>query len=489
MAYLPSTFLYFIGGCVLVGQAGFGLIFFISCLQEKEYRAVAFSAVLLVITAAASIAYILPYRTGFFHTPSGSWIILVVLCYGIVAGVSLYLPLGRDPLALKGTRGLVAGSPERFDERETVFARDRLQPGTEEYSTFYGAHPGMESRDTKRRSMGGTLGNVGAMDKPWEKPNIAALSAQSLYPYLLSTPDRLSPKGSAFGPDDRPVLGPEEAAERVKGYALSIGADPVGITEIDARWVYSHRGMANRGDGERWGEEIILGHKYAVVMATEMRFEMVRAAPHTPSIVETMRNYAQGAIISSMVAGYIANLGYSATAQHVSHYDALLVPLAIDAGLGQLGRHGYLISKEFGPRLRLAAVTTDIPLIADTPADIGVHGFCRICRKCAVCCPSHSIPMGDPEVHNGILRWKLNAETCHDYWGKSGSDCNICMRVCPWSHPRSLPHRLITASVSRNRLSRRLFSATDDLFYGKNPGPGSPPSWAAFRNSSNRVIP
>ena len=104
------------------------------------------------------------------------------------------------------------------------------------------------------------------------------------------------------------------------------------------------------------------------------------------------------------MAAFIANLGYPATANHFSHYDALLVPLAVDAGLGELSRMGYLITKEFGPRVRLAAVTTDLPLVPDKPVDIGVRDFCSICKKCAVCCPSGSIPLGDPTEVNGTLR-------------------------------------------------------------------------------------
>jgi hypothetical protein len=36
-----------------------------------------------------------------------------------------------------------------------------------------------------------------------------------------------------------------------------------------------------------------------------------------------------------------------------------------------------------------------------------------------------------PEEVNGSLRWKLDETTCFDYWGKVGTDCNVCMRVCP----------------------------------------------------------
>jgi reductive dehalogenase len=208
--------------------------------------------------------------------------------------------------------------------------------------------------------------------------------------------------------------------------------------------------------------------------------KMVAAAPHTPTTIESMRNYAKGASIATQLAAFIANLGYSATANHLRHYDALLVPLAVDAGLGELGRIGYLVTKELGPRVRLGAVTTGLPLIPDKPVDIGIEAFCRVCNKCAICCPSGSIPSGDQAEVNGTLRWKLNEETCFAFWGKIGTDCNVCMRVCPWSHARTFPHKIIVELVSRNVIAGRLFTVMDDVFYGKRPRPKAPPGWAKF---------
>jgi reductive dehalogenase len=281
--------------------------------------------------------------------------------------------------------------------------------------------------------------------------------------------------------EKRVHLSPEEATERVKGYVRNRGADLAGITELNPLWVYSHRGQILHNDWEDWGKEITVEHTYAVVFATEMSFEMVGTGPHTPTVIESMGNYAQGAYIATQLASFIANLGYAATANHFSHYEALMVPLAVDAGLGELGRLGYLVTKEFGPRVRLGAVTTDLPLIPDKPVDIGVEDFCRICKKCARCCPSHSIPEGEEQtVVNGLRRWKLNEETCFEYWGKIGTDCNICMRVCPWSHARTLPHRIILWLITRNRIARRLFSIMDDIFYGRKPKVKAIPKWTRF---------
>jgi epoxyqueuosine reductase len=127
-----------------------------------------------------------------------------------------------------------------------------------------------------------------------------------------------------------------------------------------------------------------------------------------------MNNYAEGAFISTHLASFIANLGYSATANHLRHYDGRIVPLAVDAGLGEAGRLWYLITKKFGPRVRLSAVSIDLPLDSDKPVDIGVEEFCEICRKCATRRLSGSIPQGEQTLVNGTLQWKLNADTCFD---------------------------------------------------------------------------
>jgi len=75
--------------------------------------------------------------------------------------------------------------------------------------------------------------------------------------------------------------------------------------------------------------------------------------------------------------------------------------------------------------------------------------------------------IGEQAVVNGTLRWKLNEQTCFDYWGKIGTDCNICMRVCP-EPCQTFPHRLIVEMVSRNQSARRVFNLMDDAFYGRN---------------------
>jgi reductive dehalogenase len=468
----------------LTVQAFIGLSFLISSVWEKERRATIFAAVQFVGMTALLVIFLFMVRRGIFQTSPG--VVLLVAGYIVVVFAAIFMVKRTAPnqRALQGASGYVRAKVNRFDERMQVFARNRaLLPGSEQYNQFYSEHPELEKYDTERRGKGGPLGKIGLIDRPHEGPNVAATLASLAIPFNLSAPEIVNPHSHPLLKGKNFHLSPEEATTRVKGYATNIGADLVGIAEINSLWIYSHRGEIFHENWEDWGREIPADHKYAVVVAEEMSLDMIGPAPHTPSVMESMKNYAKGAYISTQLAAFIANLGYEATANHLRHYTAILPPLAVDAGLGEVGRLGYLMTKEFGPRIRLSAVTTNLPLIPDKPVDIGVEDFCKFCKKCAVCCPSQSIPQDDePQELNGTLKWKLNDETCFGYWAKAGTDCCICMKVCPWSHARTFPHRLIVWLIARNRYARRAFSVMDDIFYGRNPKPNVAPKWARFKS-------
>ena len=465
----------------LIGQAAVGLSYLISSIRELEKRASIFAGIQFMAMAGLVLLFINWWRTGFLYSGSGVGILICLISGGALAAIFFVKKTPTNSRALKGTRGAIVGEVKRIDERDVVFARNRtIQPGTEPYRIYYEMRPEYEKMDTGRREMGGPLGKPGVIDKPKDRPNIAATLSSQGIALSLSAPETYQPVPHPEFNAQKVKLSPQEASDRIKGYTLNLGAKHVGITRINPLWLYSKRGEIFRENWEDWGKDIDITHPYAIVFTTEMAFELVGTAPHTPTVISSMSNYAQGAVIATQLAAYIANMGYSATANHVRHYDTLLVPLAVDAGLGETGRLGYLMTKDLGPRVRLAAVTTDLEMVADSPVDIGVEDFCRICKKCANCCPSKSISLDDPTEVNGTLRWKLNAETCFDYWGKVGTDCNVCMRVCPWSHASTFPHRIIRSLISRNRLSRRLFNTMDDVFYGRKPKPKQAPTWARF---------
>ncbi len=158
--------------------------------------------------------------------------------------------------------------------------------------------------------------------------------------------------------------------------------------------------------------------------------------------------------IAPSVATYIRELGYHA--MPCGNDYALTIPLAIDAGLGELGRLGLLITEQFGPRVRICEVFTDLPLEIDRPVDLGVQHFCEACERCAEDCPSGAMMYGDrtdtpwDESNNiNVLKWPVKAMKCVNWWDKNRNSCANCIRVCSFNKPKGLLHDT-TRRIIRN---------------------------------------
>jgi len=178
------------------------------------------------------------------------------------------------------------------------------------------------------------------------------------------------------------------------------------------------------------------------------------------------------------VAQFIRGLGCDARAHIDGNYRVVCPLVARDAGLGEIGRMGLLMTPQLGPRVRIAVVTTDLPLVTDERNyDPTTIDFCVHCKKCADACPSRAIPFEDREEVDGARRWQVDSEACYTLWCKLGTDCGRCMSVCPYSHPDNLLHNLVRRGVRNSVLFRRLAIWADDLFYGKKPPPPPPQEW------------
>ena len=195
---------------------------------------------------------------------------------------------------------------------------------------------------------------------------------------------------------------------------------------------------------------------------------MVEQAPDIQITEEAANKYYIASIISINLAKHIRSMGYPARA-HISdsNYQIMLPPIAVDAGLGELSRMGYLMSKKFGPRVRLGGVTTDLPMIVDKPIVFGVQDFCSVCKKCSENCPSNAIPYDDKTIVRGVEKWELNIEQCLRYWRLAGTDCGLCMKVCPYSHPPTFVHNIVRKGIEKSTVARKLSIWGDDFFYGR----------------------
>ncbi|MFA5906183.1 MAG: reductive dehalogenase domain-containing protein, partial [Desulfobacula sp.] len=317
--------------------------------KEQEARAVKNGLILSGLCVLMGI--------GLFIPVVGTAVKLIFIM-ALVFGLSLLIPAIPNAKALKGAKGYQVGNPVRFDERDTVFARYRsLVPGSILYKTYYlELHPEKEEKDARRREKG-FIGKPGIIDNEYQ-PNVAMMHAAfDIPPYLgqyaFNDPDPDAPKAK---------LTPEKAADIVKNFALHIGADLVGICKIDPDLVYSHRGETHYGKVEDWGKEIKDLPPYAVVFLTKMNYDHVISAPHTPTVTESAHLYARGAYIGTLLARWFAHMGYKGVAEHTRNYNIPLPPLAADAGLGEVGRQGYLVAPKMGARSRISAVLTDMPL-------------------------------------------------------------------------------------------------------------------------------
>ncbi|NQV06342.1 4Fe-4S dicluster domain-containing protein [bacterium] len=411
---------------------------------EGERRATRVSA-LAGLAVGATLVAMAAVPAGPRRIAVGVLIVLV-----LAAAVAWFLPIGTSVPA--------NGRPDRrVDERDIVFARARLEPGTERFDAYYAAHPGHRQGDERTRSLPGLLSDDARMAEPE-----AFATARGSFELTEAL------KESVDGPV-APVaagLGPEEASRLVKQVAAYHGAVDVGITLLRDYHVYSHVG---RGSGE-YGSEIEMTHAWAIAFAVEMDHGIMRAAPEAPVVAESARQYVEAAKIGIQLAATIREMGYPARAHIDGNYQVIAPLVAVDAGLGEIGRRSILMTPRLGPRVRLGVVTTDLPLSPDGPGDDStVLDFCATCLKCAENCPSSSIPFGDREAVDGGLRWVLDADTCFRYWNLIGTDCGKCMAVCPYSHPDNAAHSIIRWTLRRSGAARRAALWTDDLVYGRRP--------------------
>ena len=223
-----------------------------------------------------------------------------------------------------------------------------------------------------------------------------------------------------------------EMSAQVKEAARLYGAGKTGICELDRRWVYS----ANRAGGAVHVPETLT---YAIVMAMPMDPSAIGETPAYGASVATGAGYSRMAVAASSVAQFIRNLGYEAMA--MGNDTALSIPLAVNAGLGEMGRNGMLITPEYGSCTRLCKVFTDLPLAPDRPISMGVQDVCRTCKRCAEACEVGAIskatePSFDAaclSTMRGVRKWAVDSDSCYTFWMDNGVDCSTCIAVCPFT--------------------------------------------------------
>ena len=191
-------------------------------------------------------------------------------------------------------------------------------------------------------------------------------AADSLLTLMSFSKNQADTKATAWqskqepAPTGRPETSPAEASQMVRKAAALFGADQVGFAILDRRWVYSHYfdeetkkdfpiKFSDEPGYEQYDQPIRLDDGTRVI-PKEMQYVVVLlhewgknldGTEHAPTLLTeglSTLAYARMAPTLWMLAEFIRGLGYNAIP--AANDTALSIPLAVDAGLGQLGRHG-----------------------------------------------------------------------------------------------------------------------------------------------------
>jgi epoxyqueuosine reductase len=274
-------------------------------------------------------------------------------------------------------------------------------------------------------------------------------------------------------PEDAKFDGSDAAynTRMVKKAAKLYGANLVGICKYDKRWTYTKGfDLYRREDFEI---EIPDECEYVINIAVAMDYDHYKYTPTFIGGAGTGYGYSKMAFSAGLTAQFLRQLGYKAIP--MGNDTALSIPYAIQAGLGELGRNGMLITPKYGPCVRLCKVLTDLPLVCDKPIEFGVAEFCDVCKKCATSCPGAAIPEGERSTEpvnisnaGGALKWMVDGERCFKFAAVNKVDCGNCVRACPFTKPQGWLHDWSRWIIQRFPLLNRLFVKIDDwLGYGE----------------------
>lgn len=210
-----------------------------------------------------------------------------------------------------------------------------------------------------------------------------------------------------------------ETLAELEEYAKTLGIAEIGYTKVNPRYIF---------------RDFRILFENAIVFAIEMDKDKIKGAPNMESFKEVFRTYHQVGLTVNKVAEWLRERGYNAHAGPAGGGDVNYIPVAIDAGLGVAGKHGLLMTKFNGPRVRLAAVYTEIenlPFAQENPHG-WIRDYCESCNICVEKCPVDAIFM-ETKIHADGGPEFIDHTICADPFSNDNG-CTLCIKYCPFSY-------------------------------------------------------
>ena len=206
--------------------------------------------------------------------------------------------------------------------------------------------------------------------------------------------------------------------EQLQEYSQSVGINQIGFTKLPRDFIFQKFGVL---------------YDNAIVLAMEMSKEKLDQAPSQTTMNMVFGTYDELGKAANKIAAFLREQGYAAQADHPLGGLVLFPPLAQKAGMGWVGTHGLLITPKFGPRVRLAAVYTNIenlPFEEENNHE-WIEKYCQSCKRCVKECPPQAI-WGNPVKHETGLVTYIEQQSCFEYFAQFYG-CSVCIKVCPFS--------------------------------------------------------
>ena len=214
--------------------------------------------------------------------------------------------------------------------------------------------------------------------------------------------------------------------QQLENFILEQGAVLVGGCELDSSPIAEQENL-----------------KYAFSFAVKLSDSVLKTIEDGPSFSYFQHYRAANSLLDTIafkLTQHLEQLGFNAYPVAASQslgkknpYRGVVAhkTMAVKSGLGYVGKSGLFLTKEYGSKVRLATVLTDMPLVNEKGI---MENACGDCQLCAKACPSGAIfgtlPMTDGERN-------YDPEKCSKYMKEHfqdigrGSVCGVCIKVCP----------------------------------------------------------